>query len=398
MNGCDGKNALSWTIWQYVPDDHSWEWGDGWDMEDLSVWSWADYREEDVEESFVDSPTVLSAQPPESKPMVATSSSTKVVAASSSLSLSSSSSSRLRTTSSGSAPSIPLLPISPSSQPNLKGYSPNPYDFLTNGARAVGAFVRPSPMKVVGKPVNISFDVDKGVFKLEVEVRKGDRALLGSGKIDKKEADVRVVPVDNLSNDEGVGSGEVEEEEEEEEGLATEIYVPLVHYAHPKILESSWLAGGKSKKLSDEDVQRKARRVESNATLYPAVSPLSASTSTVTSPVLDPNSVKSKPDQQQHSKITNQSLESTPDLVDIQVKVSGGHWSVCGQTLKWWYDVPPPSSSSAEVSEKDGEDVKKYTIEIRRRGGPVRVANIGGGGKGRECCEGICEDGRCLIM
>jgi len=54
-------------------------------------------------------------------------------------------------------------------------------------------------------------------------------------------------------------------------------------------------------------------------------------------------------------------------------------------------------------SEKDEDDVKKYTIEIRRRDGPLRIANnnggIGrGGSRGRDCCEGICEDGRCLIM
>ena len=407
MNGCDGKNALSWTIWQYVPDDHTWKFGDGWDMEDLSVWSWEDFREEeDVEEP------VSTVQPAGSTPMVVTSSPKVAAAASSSLSLSSSSSvsetPRLR--SSNSIPLPSTLTSSPSlSQLNLKGYSQNPYDFLTNGARAVGAFVRPCPTKVVGKPVNISFDVSKGVFKLEVEVRKGDRALLGAGKNEKKGADVRVIPVDDLSNT-GVGTGESqreegegeEEEEEEEEGLATEIHVPLVHYAHSKVLESSWLAGGKSKKWSEEDVQLIARRVESNSTLCSDDS----STSTITSPLLDPNAIhpknaKSK-SEAEYSRITSQSMESRPDLVDIEVKVSHGHWSVCGQTLKWWYDVSASSSSDLEDSslEKDGEDVKKYTIEIKRRGGPLRIANIGngGGGRGRGCWEGICEDGRCLIM
>jgi hypothetical protein len=265
-------------------------------------------------------------------------------------------------------------------------------------------------MKVVGKPVDIYFDVGKGVFKLEVEVRNGDRALLGAGKKnEKKEADVRVVPVDdNLSN-------KGQEEEEEEEGLATEIFIPLVHYAHPKVLESSWLAGGKSKKWSEEDVERITKRVESNATLYIADSSLSTS-STIATPLLDhPNShVKSKKSKfDPDSRITSQSMELTPDLVDIEVKVSDGHWSICGQTLKWWYDVPTLGSSSSTLGlgattclegeeEKDGDGVvKKYTIEIKRRDGPLRLANIGNGGRGvkeRECCEGICEDGRCLIM
>ena len=230
-----------------------WEFGDGWDMEYLSVWSWADWREEEL---VVDSRTV---QPPESTPMVVTSS-PKVVAASSSLSLLSSSLSvsgtpRLRSGSSGSVPSIPLPSMLPSSSPlsqlNLKGYSPNPYDFLTNGARAVGAFSRPWPSKVVGKPVDILFDVLKGVFKLEVEVRKEDRTLFGLGKNEKKEASVKVVSVDNLSTMGVRGDGE-SQVEEEEEGLATEIYIPLVHYAHPKVLESSWLADFRRQITSSE--------------------------------------------------------------------------------------------------------------------------------------------------
>ena len=382
MNGCDGKNALSWTIWQYVPEDHTWEFGDGWDMEDLSVWSWEDFREEEKkeeeEEGDVEEPidgTIVQ------------------LAAESTISSSPSSLSQL----------------------NLKGYSQNPFDFLTNGARAVGAFVRPCPTKVIGEPVDISFDVGKGVFKLEVEVRKRDRALLCAGKNEKKGADVRVVSVDD-SSDKGVDSGE-SQDEEDEEGLATEIYIPLVHYAHPKVLESSWLAGGKSKKWSEEDVQLIARRVESNATLYSSAADSSVSTPTITSPLLDihSNNAKSKSKFKSdpgHSRITSQSMESARDLVDIEVKVSDGHWSVCGQTLKWWYydDVLPSSGSSSDLGsgedsspEKDEDDVKKYTIEIRRRDGPLRIANnnggVGrGGGRSRDCCEGICEDGRCLIM
>jgi hypothetical protein len=385
LNGSDGKQVLSWTIWGYVPDDHSWEWGDGWDMEDLSVWSWADWREEAVD---VDNRKVLTKPPLGSMPMAVTSSSSKLLAASSSFSLSPSSSSssisgtpRLRSAStpSSSSPRFPYL-----SPLNLKGYSPNPYDFLTNGARAVQAFVRPWPTKVVGKAVDMTFDIRKGVFKLEVEVKKGDGARLGRNgarKNGKKD----------LSDEEGGGS------QEEEEDLATEIYIPLVHYAHSKILESSWMAGGKSNHWSEEDTQLGARsRVESNVTLHHAISS-STSTATLAPPLIGLDS-KSKSDAKhqhgQHCKILNQSMESTPDLVDIQVEVSGGRWSVCGQTLKWWYDVPLSSGL-----DKDGEeDVKKYTIEIKRRGGALRIADNGGAGRG--CCEEMCElgDGRCLIM
>ncbi|ORX39856.1 glycoside hydrolase superfamily [Kockovaella imperatae] len=38
LNGCDGDNALSWTLWDYEPTN-SHEFGDGWNQEDLSVFS-----------------------------------------------------------------------------------------------------------------------------------------------------------------------------------------------------------------------------------------------------------------------------------------------------------------------------------------------------------------------
>ena len=59
-----------WTWWEecseldYVPDDHTREFGDGWDMEDLSVWSWEEEKEEDVE------PVGTVVQLAESTPMV----------------------------------------------------------------------------------------------------------------------------------------------------------------------------------------------------------------------------------------------------------------------------------------------------------------------------------------
>ena len=38
LNSCDGSNCLSYTIWSYV-DHNNHEWGDGWNGEDLSIWS-----------------------------------------------------------------------------------------------------------------------------------------------------------------------------------------------------------------------------------------------------------------------------------------------------------------------------------------------------------------------
>lgn len=401
LNGCDGKNGLSWTVWGYVPDDHTWEWGDGWNMEDLSLWSWGDWREEEEEEEDVDleamhSRMMLTGQPTESMAM---------------------------------QESTPM-----------KGYSPNPYDFLANGARAVQAFARPWATKVVGKPVDMTFDIRNGVFKLEVEVRKEDSTLLGGKKgKDGKGADVEVVSV---VDDERIGS------QEEEEGLATEIYIPLVHFAHPKVLESSWMAGGRSSdKNWPNGLDLGARkRLVSNATTATAAtatmdddptaavfsppSSSSSSSSTLLFPIGDPpnpilanNKSKSNPNDQSNCSnnnnnkmIINPSMELTPDLVDIQVEVSAGRWSVCGQTLKWWYDdVDVPHSGrpglEGEKKKKDEQQgaVKRYTIEIKRRDGPIRIDNVGkkSGGEGgrrrrrrRSCCEELCGlgDGSCLVM
>lgn len=299
----------------------------------------------------------------------------------------------------------------------------------------------------------MTFDVGKGVFRLEVEVRKEDGLWLGKKmKRGEGKADVSVVPVDDLS-DEGIGSRgcQVDEEDpqrrEDEEGLATEIYIPLVHYAHPKVLEGSWMAGGgggknRSDAQSVLSLGARRKRAVSDATMAaattsmasPAISSSSSSsslpsTSTLTYPpnqTHNTNTNTNKNPKHYHSRIINQSMDSAPDLVDVQVEVSGGKWSVCGQTLKWRYDVPP-SSSCGSTSKRSGssksdsdlgdegdeEAVKKYTIEIKRRGGPVNIGYNERGGwnsglvvgergrerkGGKEWCKEICDLGACLIM
>lgn len=51
LNGGDGVNAINWTMWTYCPTS-SHEWGDGWNMEDLSIWSPDDMR--DQQEVLID--------------------------------------------------------------------------------------------------------------------------------------------------------------------------------------------------------------------------------------------------------------------------------------------------------------------------------------------------------
>ncbi|PPQ78352.1 hypothetical protein CVT25_011635 [Psilocybe cyanescens] len=104
------------------------------------------------------------------------------------------------------------------------GYSPNPYTFLTNGARAVRAFARPWPVAVVGRAVDVRFEIGKGVFKMVVWVGWEDR------------------PPPSRAFDDGTGAGAEAEEDDGEEGrekrMPTEVFLPLVHYAHPRLLES----------------------------------------------------------------------------------------------------------------------------------------------------------------
>ncbi|KWU46567.1 glycoside hydrolase, partial [Rhodotorula sp. JG-1b] len=154
LSACDGKNIMNYTTWCYCPDNCH-EWGDLWNGEDLSVWSPDDIL-----------------RPAGSVPSTANSS---------------------RSASPSSQKGKGLLgdddddddTKTPPSDPE------HPIN-LNDGARALPAFVRPYPLKSVGTPVNIEFDIRTSKFKLEIEVEADDVA----------DAD-----------------------------LPTEIYVPLSHYA-----------------------------------------------------------------------------------------------------------------------------------------------------------------------
>jgi len=135
--------------------------------------------------------------------------------------------------------------------------------------------------------------------------------------------------------------------------LATEIYVPVVHYAHSSLVLIQEKGG-------DEDEEQ---------------SPPSQFASANVSAV---NLVTMPPSISSNSSKTASSSDT--ELVDIDVTVSTGRWSVQGQTLKWWYDVP-----------SDDEPDREYTIEIRRQGGVIKQFES----KEKGWCD---EDGACPIM
>jgi len=479
LSACDawadenGNGSLNWTVWTYVGDDHSHEWGDGWNMEDLSLWSPDDLAgDEDevdeaemynaleemesmnMDENALNSRAALledaaqkkrrqqQKQPGRSMPMRAMSSLSLATLDEGSASatnlgasnvkqrlgrsaIRSSSRPSLATTTTSSASSISTSSRRSRSW-GIAGYSSNPYTLLTNGARAVRAFARPWPVKVVGRATDVRFDVGKGLFKMIVSVGWDDRircppsssSVITSTK--KENAEVGVQPVQDPETD---------------ESLATEVYIPLVHYAHARLLEDKaekprlgrrqskrrWVRkdtadGGDSASISSVGSSvREGERAQTTTTQD--VHPLSMSvltTATAASSDSEPGSrhslhsgttaVDGRPTDIEldvvDPNVLTQSMgapllirDSTPDLVDVEVKISGGRFVVRGQTLFWWYDVPSSES----------EPRKEYTLEVKRRGGVLKPRT-----KGRKMaaegngvwCEELCPEdglGGCVI-
>lgn len=293
LNAADGPNCINWTVWTYCPD-HSHQWGDGWNMEDLSLWSPDDLRRRPAGYESMSTSSVATLIKKDAQLVVA-----RAARSSSTFSLAT-----LRQ-----PDDVPV----PERQDitSLRSWD-NPLAFLTDGARAVSAFSRPYPVATVGVPIDIQFNVAKAEFKLTVRVTSDDW------------------PVERVSPQVRDTS------KSQEAALATEIFVPLVHYASQGLV---------ARFLQQEGNGEEYESQFSDAIGNPA--PISASTSSV-------------------STLVAQSS------VDVDVQVSNGRWDVEGQTLKWWYDVPVES----EV---------EYTISITRPNGPIK-ADVPPG----SCCEQFC--------
>jgi len=516
--------SLNWTVWTYVPDDHSHAWGDGWNLEDLSLFSIDDLAssssedesewdssegEEDGEEVYkandgnneeaMNSRAVLlknagavaqdggggviarpaktrtrtrkndrymqQQQPGRSLPMEAGLSSFSLAtlgngaagASSTSLALargaehqrsrrkaknttttknlvlkddglsmrtvvtarseSPSSSVSSQTRSLVSSKKIKKNKGSSTSHPylDIAGYHPNPYVFLTAGARAFRAFARPWPVKVVGRAVDVRFDIAKGWFRMVVWVGEEDA----------------------LVDENVVLDGEDDGGKKRKEKLATEVYVPLVHYAHPRLVEDvkrggmgeAWWRRGMGNDASVNVRQQEVVGDGNENVTYPPSSPTTNRTPTPWSdsttlprssslpakaPLLvDPTSPylysSSSSTSSSTSSITKPQLNPSTDvtedtpLVDLDVSVSEGTtYAVRGQTLLWWYDAPTPGS---------GYKRKEYVLEIKRKGGvlefplkkdKVKLKSLGSSSKSaseRTLCDALCPEGvgSCVI-
>ena len=313
LNAADGPNVLSYTVWTYCPDN-SHVWGDGWNNEDLSLWSENDARGRAGHR----------------------------LAAAGSLASARSSSMSLATL------PVPSLPYASARSSHTA--KPMPLHellrFLRDGARAIRAFCRPYPVKVVGTPVDIQFDIGKASLKVKVRVAPGDSLQMVT---------------------EGKGEG-LDKDRGDESVLPTEIFIPLVHFASDGCVERS-VAGLDREQLvdsEDSEVSEPGSGSGSTATLLLTTSKL---------------------------LVAGKGETIETEGYAVLVKASEGRVELdeSEQMLRWFYAVP--------VSGK-----KEVSIEVTRVGGAIdwaRVTKRATGGSRKRGVAGwvqrLCPEG-CLIM
>jgi len=188
-------------------------------------------------------------------------------------------------TSSSAVAKTPTMPPTPSSSryrvalESQSHPSPSHLD-LNDGARALPAFCRPYPTATFGTPIKLTFDLRTSEFLLEIQVGDDD--------------------VDDQS-------------------LATEIYIPLVHYA--------------------------AAPSEISQQVKTHLNTIAEETSEVTTPLLGDKAPLSA---------------SLTDLLSLDVEISSGTWETKGQTLFWYYG-----------NSEQARRIRTETITIKRRGGAI---------------------------
>jgi hypothetical protein len=310
LNATDGPNSLSYTVWTYCPDNVH-PWGDLWNMEDLSLWSVDDLRPQGQSSMYQgnedkSSALLLAAH------RAAQSRSTVRLGATGSF-----------TPGYPSQLSLAITPLATNDEqgslPDIGSFSrwESAFDFLTDGARAVKAFSRPYPIATVGIPVDIRFDINKAEFRLVIRVRAHDAPVILSSAA--------------ATTCLGTPSSHSSVDDPKTEPPATEIFLPIVHFAADRTV-GALLDKSRHKQdlpTADVDVDEEPVHSRSSETLRGVA----------------------------HSPYPPRSLLNG---LAVAVFVSAGRWELDGTTLRWWYPVPRP-----------GEPDREYTIVVARRGGRI---------------------------
>ncbi|CUA74697.1 glycoside hydrolase family 5 protein [Rhizoctonia solani] len=194
LKGADGNSVINWMLWTYAPDN-SHMWGNGWNMDDLALWSMDDANRDRGSQGF------------------------QIESSSANLLNDGSQDVRQRSESTlgtlhgpaaiGTQPRSQIVmtqkPTCSTSDPSTSvGISADKlYDFVVVGARGIGALGSPWPVATVGTPMYI-FNISKALFELKIKVTTNDRPWGGKTPIRS--------PLSDLGED--------------EEELSTEIYIP----------------------------------------------------------------------------------------------------------------------------------------------------------------------------
>lgn len=417
LNACDGPNALNFTIWSYCADNNH-EWGDNWNLEDLSLFSSDDLHGPDIDARYR-----MNGRP----------------AAQSMDAINDRSNAQLLLTRASSIDFDRMdIPSRTSSYPQITPENPSMtsfdtfepsyrrpesrnrmmavrhlaeteaevtaataaarsgadaetlYRFLTNGARAVGASSRPWPMTTVGTPTNIEFNISRAEFKLTVRVSADD--ILAATTVPLSSASPR--RSDTASS-------------EKEEVAPTEIFVPLVHFAADpfarrgpvSVYYQSQALGrpsdGSTFPLRSAPPQLPEQQFDTTTmthdlrTAYPTLVPPSAGIETMGMPLSPAESTFETPPEDLPARGRGDALFpawttwaglDVPLALEVEAS-EGSRWEVEGQVLRWWYPGPRFSPSSSSASEPDVEPraekvnldgtVERW-IRIRRKGGAIR--------------------------
>ena len=234
-----------------------------------------------------------------------------------------------------------------------------PDDVLTDGSRAVGAFSRPFPVATVGVPVSLDFEIKSSVFKMSVAMYPDDEAKLDA---------------------------------------PTEIFLPWIHYGSAKGFPSD--STRKTKGESSEDFNPRAASGESETTAVPSSPPSSISKAKrdeVETTVVDPAPSSPSTTTTATTTLATKTTPSSPTAklppfeIDVDVVISTGRYEIEGQILRWWYSPPtvPRLSATPQTNDANGfarppsSDEPKpsiYTIQVKRRGGPIK-STVASGGK-----------------